>query len=150
MDLHRFSGPMLSAFRIVVGLLFLTHGSGTVFGLFGGAQGSGAALPTGQWPGWWAGLIQVVCGLLVMVGLVTRPAALLASGSMAYAYFTVHQSKGVLPTQNGGEPAALYAWAFLAIAVLGAGPWALDALMTRRRRTVDEVDDDVDEQPVPA
>jgi putative oxidoreductase len=83
-------------------------------------------------PGWWAGLIQLVCGLLVMVGLFTRPAALLASGSMAYAYFTVHQPNGVLPIQNGGVTPALYAWSFLAIAALGAGPWSVDALLRRR------------------
>jgi len=132
MDAQRFSGPVWSLFRIVVGLLFSLHGAGTVLGVLGGNQGSGAALPVGQWPGWWAGLIQLVCGVLVMFGLFTRPAAVLASGSMAYAYFTVHQPQALLPTQNDGEVPVLYCWAFLAIAVLGAGPWSLDALFRRR------------------
>ena len=131
MDAQRFSGPVWSLFRIVVGLLFALHGAGTVLGVFGGNQGSGEALPVGQWPGWWAGLIQLVCGVLVMFGLFTRPAALLASGSMAYAYFVVHQPEGLLPSQNGGVAPALYCWAFLAIAVLGAGPWSLDAMFRR-------------------
>jgi putative oxidoreductase len=128
MDTHRFSGPIWSLFRIVIGLLFTLHGAGTVLGLFGGNQGSGKAIPVGAWPGWWAGLIQLVCGLLVLIGLFTRPAAILASGSMAYAYFTVHMPHGLYPAQNGGDNAALFCWAFLAIAVLGAGPWSLDAM----------------------
>lgn len=140
MDTHRFSGPVWSLFRIVVGLLFSLHGAGTVLGLFGGNAGSGAALPVGVWPGWWAGLIQLVCGILVMVGLFTRVAAVIASGSMAYAYFVVHQPSALMPTQNGGVTPALYAWAFLVIAVLGAGPWSLDALWRRRTTAGASVD----------
>ena len=132
MDAHRVADPVWSLFRIVVGLLFSLHGASTVLGLFGGNQGSGHALPVGQWPGWWAGLIQLVCGILVMIGLFTRPAAVLSSGSMAYAYFVVHQQHGLLPIQNGGVTPALYAWAFLAIAALGAGRWSLDAVLRRR------------------
>jgi putative oxidoreductase len=133
MDTHRFSGPVWSVFRIVAGLLFSLHGAGSVLGLFGGSAATGKALEAGVWPGWWAGLIQLVCGILVMLGLLTRPAAVLASGSMAYAYFVVHQPNGLMPTQNGGVTPALYAWIFLAIAVLGAGPWSLDALLRGRR-----------------
>lgn len=132
MDTHRFSGPFWSVFRIVIGLLFTFHGARTVLGLFGGVEGSGDPAPMGAWPGWWAGLIQLVCGILVMAGVLTRPAAVLASGSMAYAYFVVHQPQGLLPIENGGVSPALYAWAFLAIAVLGAGPWSVDALLKRR------------------
>jgi putative oxidoreductase len=132
MDAHRFSGPVWSLFRIVIGLLFSLHGAGSVLGLFGGSAGSGKALDMGVWPGWWAGLIQLVCGILVMLGLFTRLAAVLASGSMAYAYFVVHQPDALMPTQNGGVTSALYAWTFLAIAVLGAGPWSLDSLWRRR------------------
>jgi putative oxidoreductase len=131
MSTHKYAGPIWSLFRIVVGLLFTLNGSGTVFGVLGAAGKSAA--PLGQWPGWWAGLIQVVCGLLVLSGLFTSVAAVVASGSMAYAYFTVHQPQALLPSQNGGASAALYCWAFLAIAVIGAGPWSLDAL--RRRVT---------------
>jgi putative oxidoreductase len=145
MENHRFAGPFWSLFRLVIGLLFTLHGAGTVLGLFGGNQGSGEALPVGQWPGWWAGLIQLGCGILVMAGLFTRPAATLASGSMAYAYFTVHQPHALLPVQNGGVTPALYAWSFLAIAVLGAGPFSLDAMW--RARTPAET---IVEESVPA
>jgi putative oxidoreductase len=134
-DSNRFVGPVWSLFRIVLGLLFTLHGTTTVLGLFGGSYETGKALEVGLWPGWWAGLIQLVCGVLVMVGLFTRPAAVLSSGSMAYAYFVVHQPQGLLPVQNGGVAPALYAWAFLTVAVLGAGPWSLDALLRRSSAT---------------
>ncbi|MEV0429853.1 DoxX family protein [Micromonospora sp. NPDC050495] len=129
------SGPVLSLYRVVVGALFLCHGAASIFGVLGGNRGSGAAIPFATWPGWWAALIQLVCGALVLVGLFTRPAALLASGSMAYAYFTVHQPHELLPIQNGGELAALFCWSFLLVAVLGPGSWALDAALARRRAT---------------
>ncbi|WP_324291209.1 DoxX family protein [Paractinoplanes pyxinae] len=130
---HRFTAPTWSLFRIVVGLLFLCHGLASVFGVLGGNRGTGQPIEPGTWPNWYAALIQLVCGALVLAGLATRPAAVLASGSMAYAYFVVHQPQGVLPIENGGVTPALYAWAFLTIAVLGAGPWSLDALIAGRR-----------------
>jgi putative oxidoreductase len=135
---NRFAGPVWSLFRIVVGLLFAMHGMATVLGLFGGARGTGRAVEMGTWPGWYAGVIQLVCGLLVMVGLCTLPAALLSSGSMAYAYFVVHQPEGLIPLQNGGVTPALYAWAFVVIAAVGAGPWSLDALLFKRPAAVAE------------
>ncbi|MBP0453201.1 MULTISPECIES: DoxX family protein [unclassified Kitasatospora] len=122
---------VLTAFRVVVGLLFACHGAASLFGVFGGAKGGGT-IPVGQWPGWWAALIQLVGGALVLAGLGTRIAALLCSGSMAYAYFTVHQEHALLPLQNGGEASVMFCWAFLAIAVLGSGPFAVDRLFTGR------------------
>lgn len=133
MPSNRFAAPMWSVFRFVVGLLFLCHGLASVFGVFGGNRGSGQAIEPGTWPNWYAGVIQVICGALVLAGLATRPAAVVASGSMAYAYFVVHQPQALLPIQNGGVTPALYAWIFLAIAVLGAGPWSIDALIAGRR-----------------
>jgi putative oxidoreductase len=132
---NRFAAPVWSAFRVVVGLLFLCHGLASVFGVLGGNRGSGQPIDPGTWPNWYAGLIQLVCGALVLAGLFTRPAAVLASGSMAYAYFVVHQPDALMPIQNGGVTVALYAWAFLAIAVAGAGPWSIDALIAARRTT---------------
>lgn len=133
MNVSRLGGPTLSLFRIVTGLLFTLHGLSSIFGLFGGNPMTGTAIPFGAWPGWWAALIQLVCGVLVLAGLFTRPAALLASGSMAYAYFVVHQPEGLLPQHNGGELAALFCWSFLLVATLGPGAWALDTLLARRR-----------------
>jgi putative oxidoreductase len=126
-------------FRVVVGLLFTCHGLATVFGLLGGSRGTGEPVAVGLWPNWYAGLIQLVCGLLVLTGLGTRPAAILASGSMAYAYFVVHQPDGLMPIENGGVTPALYAWSFLLIAVVGGGPWSIDALIRNQRASVPAV-----------
>ncbi|MFJ3221498.1 DoxX family protein [Kitasatospora sp. NPDC086801] len=124
---------VLAAFRIVVGFFFACHGAASLFGVFGGAVGApGEAVPVGAWPSWYAAVIQFGGGLLVLLGLFTRAASLVASGSMAYAYFVVHQPSALLPLQNGGEPSALYCWAFLLLAVTGPGTFALDRMVARR------------------
>ncbi|GAA1533287.1 DoxX family protein [Kribbella lupini] len=127
--LERWQGQVVAVFRIVVGFLFATHGAAALFGVLGVKQVEALA-----WPSWWASVIQAVGGALVMVGFGTRWAALLCSGSMAYAYFTVHQVDGLLPVENGGEKAALFAFAFLLIAVLGNGGWALESSLPGRKR----------------
>ena len=124
---------LVSLYRIVLGLLISCHGASTLFGFFGGSLGTGKTVSPTQWPGGTAALIQLVCGLLILLGLATRPAAVLLSGAMAYAYFSVHQKHALLPIQNGGEPAALFCWGFLMIAILGAGPWSADAALARLR-----------------
>lgn len=126
---------VLSLFRVIIGFLFACHGAASLFGVFGGAYGGGT-VPLGQWPGWWAALIQLVGGVLVLLGLGTRSAALICSGSMAYAYFSVHQENALLPLKNGGEPSVLFCWAFLLIAAFGPGRYALGrALTTSATRT---------------
>ncbi|SFP53529.1 putative oxidoreductase [Amycolatopsis arida] len=122
----------LGAVRIVVAFLFVCHGLQGL-GLFGGIDGAGGAAPFGSWPGWWATILEVVAGGLVLLGLATRPAAILCSGAMAYAYFVVHQPMGLLPLQNLGEQAALFSWIFLLIGVFGPGAFAVDNLLRRRR-----------------
>ncbi|GAB3680769.1 DoxX family protein [Saccharopolyspora tripterygii] len=122
----------LGAFRIVVGALFASHGAASLFGVFGGAPGSGGTVTVGAWPSWWAAVIQLVCGLLVAFGVLHRGAAVLASGSMAYAYFVVHQPDGLLPLQNQGEQAALFAWSFLLLAFTGPGALALGRALRRQ------------------
>ncbi|MEU9298324.1 DoxX family protein [Streptomyces sp. NPDC048266] len=122
----RFQGLVLGLFRIVLGLLFACHGAATLFGVLGGGHGQPPS--PGQWPGWWAAVIQLAGGTLVLLGLGTRPAAILCSGSMAYAYFVHHQPDGLFPLENGGETAALFCWAFLLIAALGPGGWSLTEL----------------------
>ncbi|WP_237321148.1 DoxX family protein [Streptomyces sp. JJ36] len=114
---------------MVAGLLFACHGAATLFDVLGGPHGTAPAVA--EWPGWWAAVIQLTGGGLVLLGLGTRSAAMLCSGSMAYAYFTVHQESGLLPIENGGEPAALFCWSFLLIAALGPGRWALDGTRDR-------------------
>jgi putative oxidoreductase len=123
----------LTLFRLVLGLLFAFHGAASLFGIFGGNRGSGEPIEVGTWPGWYAAVIQFAGGLLVLSGLATRAAAIVCSGSMAYAYFVVHQPDGLLPLQNGGETAALFCWSFLLIAALGPGRFSLDQALARRR-----------------
>jgi len=118
----RLSGAALSVVRIVVSFLFLCHGALILFGAFGGIDRYGTTAPVGSWPLWWAGVIELVAGGLALLGLFTRPAALLCSGAMAFAYFTMHQPLGLLPLQNYGEPAVLYSWIFLLIAISGPRP----------------------------
>ncbi|MFD8384026.1 DoxX family protein [Streptomyces sp. NPDC059679] len=127
---------VLSLFRIVVGLLFFCHGASSLLGWFGGLMGTGKTVDAGTWPGWYAAVIQLVGGGLVLLGLGTRSAAFICSGSMAYAYFHEHQPEKLWPIQNGGEAAAMFCWAFLLIVFTGPGPWALDRFLGSARQTV--------------
>ncbi len=134
----RLATPALTAFRVVFGLLYFLHGTIKLFGF-----PFGPAVPTGTWPYWWAGLIEVVLGALITIGLFTRIAAFVASGEMAVAYFHTHFPLGFWPFVpnangvggNGGEPAVLYCFAFLLLAGIGAGAVSVDARM-RRKGTV--------------
>ncbi|WP_330461825.1 DoxX family protein [Streptomyces sp. NBC_00820] len=124
---------VVGLFRIVIGLLFAIHGGASLFGVLGGAVGThGGTIAAGTWPGWYAAVIQLVAGGLVLLGLGTRGAALIASGSMAYAYFDVHQQAALWPIQNGGEPSVLFCWAFFLIVFTGSGAFGLDRLFAGR------------------
>ncbi|MET8767324.1 DoxX family protein [Streptomyces sp. NPDC004658] len=124
---------VIGLFRIVLGLLFAVHGAASLFGVLGGAAGTdGGTVAAGTWPGWYAALIQLVAGGLVLLGLGTRGAALIASGSMAYAYFDVHQQAALWPIQNGGELSVLFCWAFFLLVFTGSGAFGLDRLLVRR------------------
>jgi putative oxidoreductase len=122
----------LGLFRIVVGLLFACHGASSLFGVLGGADGSGGTVETGAWPNWYAAVIELVGGSLVLLGLGTRAAAFISSGAMAYAYFKVHQPGGLWPMENGGEGAAMFCWAFLLLVFTGSGAFGLDRLLAKR------------------
>ena len=131
--LNRAQPYALGAFRVVVGLVFALHGAASIFGILGGAVGSnGGTLESGTWPGWYAAVIQLVAGTLVVLGLGTRAAAFIASGSMAYAYFKVHAPNGLGPSENGGEAAALFCWAFLLLVFTGSGAFGLDKVFAKR------------------
>ncbi|MEU4170805.1 DoxX family protein [Streptomyces sp. NPDC026665] len=118
---------VLGLFRIVLGLLFTSEGAATIFGILG-RQSS----PVGDWPFWYAGLIELVCGVLVLLGAATRGAAFLSSGAMAFAYFTEHQKDGLFPLQNGGLSPALFCWGFLLLVFFGPGALSLSALLQGR------------------
>ncbi|MEU1122184.1 DoxX family protein [Streptomyces sp. NPDC005899] len=130
-SLNRAQPYALGLFRAVIGFLFACHGAASLFGVLGGAMGGGS-IPAGTWPGWYAAVIQLVGGVLVAVGLGTRAAAFVSSGSMAYAYFKVHQPEALFPLQNGGEASAVFCWAFLLLVFTGPGALALDRLFSSR------------------
>lgn len=125
--LERFEPYAYALLRIVAGLLFTFHGLQKLFGMYGGNAVELMTIPG------MAGLIETVGGALIMIGLFASPAAFIASGEMAYAYFVMHQPKGTWPIQNGGELAALYAFIFLYISTRGSGIWSVDWLRGRSR-----------------
>ncbi|MFB6555600.1 DoxX family protein [Streptomyces sp. NPDC056405] len=117
---------ILGLFRIVLGLLFTSEGAATVFGLL-----DRPASPVGDWPFWYAGVIELVAGALVLIGVATRSAAFLSSGIMAFAYFTEHQQDGLFPLQNGGLSPALFCWGFLLLTFFGPGSPSLSGMLRR-------------------
>lgn len=142
----RYAPTTYALFRIVFGFLFLCFGLQKVFGLLGGTQAPLMSLQGA------AGVVETVCGLLIMLGLFTRPAAFLACGEMAVAFWYIHAhviatspgkdvlAPGVptlynlLPHNNGGVDSVAFCFAFLYIASRGAGQWGFDALKSGGRR----------------
>ena len=122
MIFERFAPQTYALMRIVFGFLFLCHGLQKL-GLLGGE-----AAPFLSWYRGYAGPLEVTFGAAILIGLLTRPMAFLASGMMAFAYFYSHQVRGALPILNGGELAVLYCFAFLYIASRGAGIWSVDSM----------------------
>ncbi len=123
-----FSPIVLSAFRIVFALLLLCHAASHLFAL----PVARLQADFGSWPLWWGGLLEAVTGLLLLAGLVTRLAAFVASGVMAFAYFTQHQPKSWWPIVNNGEPAVLLCFGFFLLVFTGGGALALDAMRAKR------------------
>jgi putative oxidoreductase len=125
--MERFLSPLApSAYallRAISGLLFVCHGAQKLLGWFGGLPEGVTVEPFGLV--WWAGVIEVVGGLLIGIGLFSGWAAFVCSGQMAVAYFMAHQPRGLLPIVNGGELAVLYCFVFLLIATRGDGTLAL-------------------------
>ena len=119
-------GPYLYVLlRIIAGLLFACHGAQKLFGVLGGFGGQpGATAPLFSLMGL-AGIIEFVGGLLIAFGVLTSPAAFIASGEMAFAYFLGHLPRGFWPIQNEGELAVLNCFLFLYIAAHGTGIWGV-------------------------
>jgi len=129
--LGAYSSYIYAVMRIVVGVLFACHGAQKLFGALGGINQRGASAPLLSLFGL-AGIIEFVGGLLIVVGLFAGYAAFIASGEMAWAFFTAHFPRGFWPIQNGGELAVLYCFVFLYIASRGAGVWSIDRALERR------------------
>ena len=119
--LARFAPEMLSIARIVIGLLFLEHGTSKLFDF-----PHGTVQPAIGTLIWSQGLIEIVGGVLFAVGFLTRPVAFILAGDMAFAYFMAHAPKGFFPMLNGGDAAILYCFVFLIYFVTGPGRWAAD------------------------
>ena len=127
--MSRYQPQLLGLLRIVAGLLFLAHGVVKMFGF-----------PPGAMPGVQdpmtllgvAGIIELVVGGLIVIGLFTRPAAFIASGEMAVAYWMFHGSASPYPVVNGGDAAILFCFLFLYLAAAGPGAISLDGARTKR------------------
>jgi putative oxidoreductase len=127
--LGKYAPYLYALLRIVAGLMFAMHGSQKLLGFPGGKDPVPLVSLFGL-----AGVIELVGGLMIAFGFLASPAAFIASGMMAVAYFMAHAPQGALPILNGGEPAVLYCFVFLYIAAQGSGVWSIDA--ARRRRPV--------------
>jgi len=125
---REWSPRVLSVLRIVTALLFMTHGTSKILGFPFNPRYEN--LPLLSLTGI-AGLLELVGGLLLAVGLFTRPVAFILSGEMAVAYFMAHAPRAFFPLVNQGELAVLYCFVFLYLWIAGAGPWSLDALRRR-------------------
>ncbi len=114
--------------RIVTGFMFALHGAQKLFGF---PPSGKPPMPLSAFM-MFGGILELVLGLMVMLGLFAGFAAFIASGEMAVAYFMAHQPSGILPIQNGGELAVLYCFIFLFIAARGSGALSLDSLIFGR------------------
>jgi putative oxidoreductase len=118
--------------RLIVGLMFASHGGQLVLGMFGGMPGSNN--PVSQTGGW----IQLIGGFLIAFGLFTRLSAFICSGEMAVAYFMFHVANATtpmakfFPIANKGELAVFYCWFFFFVFFYGAGCWSIDAIFCKK------------------
>jgi putative oxidoreductase len=122
--LATWSPRALSVLRIIVGLLFLEHGTSKYLSL-------PVSPMTGVAPTSLSGIngmIEIVGGVLIVLGLFTRPIAFILAGDMAVAYFIAHAPRGFFPLLNAGELATIYCFVFLYLAVAGGGEWSVDHL----------------------
>jgi putative oxidoreductase len=124
---------MLAVFRIVAGLLFITFGTMKMFNYPPAPVQMPPFNPMTEIG--LAAILEVFGGLLIVLGLFTRPVAFVLAGEMAVAYFQGHAPQGFFPSVNNGTPAILYCFLFLYLMVAGAGAWSIDAMIARSKRS---------------
>jgi putative oxidoreductase len=117
-----YSGVLLSILRIITGLLLLAHGTTKYLNLPEGPMNNASPLTLGGF----AGVLELIGGVLLVIGLFTRPTAFILSGMCAVAYFIAHAPRGFYPILNGGELAIIFCFVLLYIAAVGGGPLSLD------------------------
>jgi putative oxidoreductase len=120
----------LSVLRLIAAFAFFTYGTAKLFAWPAAMMPNGATAPLASLIGV-AGILETVGGLLLIVGLFSRPVAFLLSGEMAYAYLSGHAVHSFWPVVNQGVPALLFCFIWLYISAAGPGPWSLDALLRR-------------------
>lgn len=131
--LSAFAPQFLSILRIVAALLFIEHGTSKLFGFPPPGPGMPANVELMSLMGL-AAVLELAGGVLLLLGLFTRPVAFILSGEMAAAYWMAHAPQSTFPLQNGGDAAILFCFVFLYITFAGPGAWALNGKMGRRRR----------------
>jgi putative oxidoreductase len=128
-------GGLHSLLRIVTGALFMQHGVQKLFGLLLRPDSPWGGAPPTFSQMWFAGVLEVFGGALIVLGLFTRPVAFLLAGEMAVAYFQAHFPRSFWPILNGGEVVVLFCFVFLYLFAAGGGPWSVDGLRARRKET---------------
>ena len=128
--LNRFADPVYCITRLIVGLLFASHGGQKILGFPPGGHG----MPTDTLS-WIGAIIELVGGFFIAFGFLTRIAAFFAAGEMAVAYFMVHAPNHFFPIVNKGESAVFYCWFFFFAIFYGPGRWSIDALLQRKSVT---------------
>ena len=118
--------------RLAAAFMFIQSGGLKLFDWFGGIPAEHGGHPAVGTLPWFAGVLEVFGGSLILVGFITRPTAFLLSGMMAVAYFMAHQPQGAWPVQNGGMPAALYSFIYLFMAAYGGGDFSIDAVIRKK------------------
>jgi len=121
-----------SILRIVAAFMFMAHGTMKLFAFPAGVPPNNSTVNLLSQSGF-GGILETFGGLLLLVGLFTRPVAFILAGEMAVAYFQFHFPRGFWPLLNQGELAALYCFLWLYFSAVGPGPWSLDAVMRRKK-----------------
>ena len=124
-SLSRYAPYVLGILRIVAAILFIEHGTQKLFGIPERMAGMTAA-PEMFTLLWWAAVLEIVGGGLILVGLLTRPVAFLLSGQMAVAYWIAHAPQNMFPALNGGDAAILFCFVFLYLVFAGPGRFSVD------------------------